>query len=389
MMSRRKDGLWRPRYRDRNTGEVKESKFWHYTLTHRGKRERGSTGETSYKEAQKFRARRMLELGLNRPAPKDIERVGFADLVEQVRSHYKKNRLRSIKHVELAARHLERAFGSWRAMDITPAAISRYQADRLDGSAAPATVNWETGMLRQGFRLCKKLGMLAEVPDFESLRVRNTRTGFVTEHDLQELLGHMPDEHRGWVEFAYITGWRVSSEVLSREWRHVDFSQGTVRLEPHETKNDEARVFPLDTVPRLRAVLERQWENKRRIERGRKKVVTHVFTYDDGRQIKNPRRSWQHACQAAALNVIPHDFRRSAVRNIERAGISRSVAKLLVGHKSDAIYERYFIGDEVALQEAGQKLSALYAREPQRMPQVNPLTGAELEAERKVVPHGR
>ena len=58
------------------------------------------------------------------------------------------------------------------------------------------------------------------------------------------------------VTFAYVTGWRVPSEVLTMTWNRVDFQAGTVRLEPGTTKNDEARVFFL--APELKACLEAQ-----------------------------------------------------------------------------------------------------------------------------------
>lgn len=56
---------------------------------------------------------------------------------------------------------------------------------------------------------------------------------------------------------------------------------------------------------------------------------------------------------------ILHDFRRTAVRNLERAGVSRSAAMKMTGHKREAVYRRYAIVDEGDLREAGAKLAAL------------------------------
>jgi integrase len=67
---------------------------------------------------------------------------------------------------------------------------------------------------------------------------------------------HLPEPLRPVVTFAYITGWRIRSEVLTLRWSQVDFQHGWVRLEPGITKNKQGRMFPL--TPELRAILEAQ-----------------------------------------------------------------------------------------------------------------------------------
>jgi integrase len=60
-----------------------------------------------------------------------------------------------------------------------------------------------------------------------------------------------------------------------------------------------------------------------------------------------------------------HDFRRTAVRNLERAGVSRSDAMKMVGHKTESIYRRYAIADEKSMKEAASKLDQFYAIDQQ------------------------
>jgi len=97
------------------------------------------------------------------------------------------------------------------------------------------------------------------------------------------------------------------------------------------------------------------------LQQSREIIVPWVF-HRNGRPIKDYRKAWKKACiDAGVPNRIPHDFRRTAVRNLERAGVSRSVAMKLTGHKTEAVYRRYAIVSESDLAEGVGKLAALQA----------------------------
>jgi integrase len=71
------------------------------------------------------------------------------------------------------------------------------------------------------------------------------------------------------------------------------------------------------------------------------------------------RRSWKTACKDAGVpGRLLHDLRRSAVRNLERARVTRSVAMRMIGHKTESVYRRYAIVSESDLREAAAKLAA-------------------------------
>jgi hypothetical protein len=115
------------------------------------------------------------------------------------------------------------------------------------------------------------------------------------------------------------------------------------------------RQFPL--IPQMRTVLEAARARVDVIEQRVSRKVPWVFPNDSGRQQLSIRGAWSAACEAAGVTRMVHDFRRTAVRNLEIAGVPRSIAKQMVGHKTDAIYTRYAIMDRKTLQIGGDKLA--------------------------------
>src|SRR5262245_56100379 len=76
------------------------------------------------------------------------------------------------------------------------------------------------------------------------------------------------------------------------------------------------------------------------------------------------RYVWRLARTAAGLEHRgPHDFRRTAVRNMVRAGIPERVAMLITGHKTRSIFDRYHIVSDSDLREAAAKLDAAFLAE--------------------------
>src|SRR5262249_49118008 len=144
------------------------------------------------------------------------------------------------------------------------------------------------------------------------------------------------------VRFAYLTGWR-RGEIAGLTWRQVDFVAGVVRLEPGTTKNGEGRSFPFRSFPQLAALFRRQKERTTEFERADGRIVPWVF-HRRGKPIADIRGAWVNACAAAGVHGrLFHDLRRTAVRNLERAGVSRSVAMKLTWHLTETVYRRYAI----------------------------------------------
>jgi len=334
--------VFQPLYKDKH-GKWRRAAIWWIAYYHNGREERESSGSRNKNDARRLLRDRLAASTTGTLLTGQAQRLRFSDLTEKLYLDYRRNGRRSLDRVERAVAHLDRYFGDCRASEITDEAIEHYVDKRLEqDGVAKASVKYELAMLKRMFRLLRKL--LPVRPDFPILQLNNVRKGFFEESEFQSFLASIDEDIQPVLEFAYLTGWRIKSEVLPLKWGvNVDMKAGEVRLEPGTTKNNEGRVFPFSILPELAEMLARQKRRTQAIERSTGRIVPWVF-HRGGDRIKDFRGEWDRATRAAGISrKIPHDFRRTAVRNLERAGVPRSVAMQLVGHKTESIYRRYAI----------------------------------------------
>ncbi|MDP9201504.1 MAG: tyrosine-type recombinase/integrase [Gemmatimonadota bacterium] len=243
---------------------------------------------------------------------------------------------------------------------ITSDRIGRFIVSRGDEGAAAATIRYELACLRRGFRLAIRTGKAIQLPYIPHVSVDNARKGFFEPADFAAVEQKLAEPLRALARFLYFTGWRAG-EALGLTWAGVDFRGGVVRLEPGVTKNREGREFPFVPFPQLSEVLCQQRERTSAIELQQGRIIAAVF-HRNGSPIRSYARAWNAACAAAGSSGhLVHDLRRTAVRNLERAGVSRSVAMKLTGHKTEAVYRRYAITSAADLSEGVGKLAALHS----------------------------
>jgi integrase len=200
--------------------------------------------------------------------------------------------------------------------------------------------------------------MVAFKPEISTLREENQPKGFFEAHQCRAVLVNLPEYLKPVIQTAYITGWRIKSEILTRQKQHLDLQSGFLRLERGETNSREERKFPL--MPGMRELLVRQLQELNDLERKTNRIIPWLF-HHNGKPIKDFRKAWALACgRSGVVGKVPHDFRRTAVRNLERAGIPRSAAMAMVGHRTESIYQCYKVTDETMLKESAAKLAALH-----------------------------
>lgn len=169
------------------------------------------------------------------------------------------------------------------------------------------------------------------------LAEHNVRTGFFEAAQFAAVKPQLPAALQPVAEFAYLTGWRVPSEVLPLEWRNVDLQAGTVTLDPGTTKNDDGRTIYLTAA--LRTLLEAQMAAAAALQA--RDVITPYVFHRHGKPIRDFSTAWLAACVAAGCpGKLLHDFRRTAVRNSVRAGVPERVAMAMSGHKTRAVFDR-------------------------------------------------
>ena len=232
-------------------------------------------------------------------------------------------------------------------------------------------------------------GKLTYRPRLPVPKVCNARTGFLTGAEVGRLLGYLPAYLRPLTEAAYITG-RRRGELIGLRWAQVDWETGTIRLERGTTKSGEPRSFPFAAHPRLEVILRGLREEVSARERASGRLCPWVF-HREGRQVRGwYYDGWRTACRKAGVpDRLFHDLRRSAVRNLIRAGVSENVSMSISGHKTRSVFDRYHIISSQDQTEAVRKLAALQVatvREPRKVVAIGEASSERMDTVRAQSP---
>ena len=298
-----------------------------------------------------------------------FDKIRFEEIAEGYLTDYKVNKRKSLKKAEQYIEHLKGSFEGFRVINITTDRIKQHINRRIEEGLANATINRELSALKRMFALASKCTpkKVREVPYIPMLKESNVRKGFFEYEEFIAMKSALPDYLRPVVTFAYHTGWR-KGEVLGLTWDKVDMKQRTIRLDPGETKNEEARnVYMNDDL----------FKEMQRLFNQRRLGCPYVFQHH-GNPIRKFEKAWRSACIEAGFCEIMkdengivmrtrkgkpvkvptklfHDTRRTAARNMVRSGIPERVAMTITGHKTRSVFDRYNIVSDQDLKEAAKK----------------------------------
>lgn len=361
--------------------QVRQSKIW--TIQYQDAS--GLNQTESSKTSDKKKAQHTLRLREGAVARRErivVEDLTVADAAKLVVTDYQVNERKSLTDALGRIKHLVAFFGGMKLSQVTTATIKSYAKHRrseerivsrertiLNDDAtvtvvpevrrkpSNAQINRETTVLGRMFSLARQDDKIINRPHIPKLKEpAQPRKGFFEWGDFLKVRDRLDPALRHIAEFEYVTGWRIDTEVLPLLWRQVDFAAGEVRIDdPRSTKNEQARVFPF--TQDLRRTLEAQ----RKLTDGLDSpfVFCHLAGARAGKRFSYGGfyKAWQRAVRAAGVARVPHDFRRTAIRNLERDGVPRSVAMAMVGQKTEEVYRRYAIVDEAMIREAAIKMN--------------------------------
>jgi integrase len=360
----------RKRERNRRTkgtgGIFQNGSFWwiKFYPTPGGKPKFESSKSANREDAEKLLRKRLGEVAVGKKHSAQADRIRMDALFDLVVADYREKGQRSIDDVKSRLKlHLRPKLGSLKAVELGTGDLSRYKAARQREGAGPATINRELSIIKRSFSLAAEHEpepLVYHNPTVKKLTERNVRKGFIEKPDYVRLLAELPPYLKLALVIGFHTGARLN-EVMSLRWSDVDLSrtEPTFTIAAEFSKNGEARSIPL--YGDLLAALQQQ-----KADRDEKyPLLEYVFHDGTGHRLKTFYKAWRSACTRAGLSgLLFHDLRRSAVRNMVRAGIDENLAMGISGHKTHHVFDRYNIRVAKDLANAGRQLAEYLAAQP-------------------------
>jgi integrase len=324
-------------------------KIWwiRYSVPGEGQERFESSKSTNKNDAIRLLNKRRKEIDDRQVTAAD---ASVGNLLKLYLEDQKRQNRHSYKSAEQWVRlHLEPAFGAMKAAKLETKHIESFIDQKQAAGYENASINRYLSALRRAYTLGMEAlpPLVYSTPKITKLEEDNVREGFLEHYQYIKLRDKLPDHQRLVLVIGYHFGMR-RGEILKLRWDQVDWDANLIRLEKKQTKGKHARVAPL--YGELRAWLEMAYA-------ARDSECTYIVSWR-GKQVGDLKTAWATARERAGVPwVLVHDLRRTAIRNMIRAGIPEKRAMLISGHKTRSVFDRYDITDERDLQGDGERLA--------------------------------
>ena len=314
-------------------------------------------------EALRIKNRALVESGVRQKCYQAARPATVGEVLDEYAAYCETEKPRSWGSRESQIKHLREGFGPIIADELTTAQTDQFRATRRANGVEDSTVNRELQCLRAALRREMKSTppRVTQIP-FMRLpsEIDRVREGFIERPDYFAILAQLPASVQVILVCAFHTGARVG-ELKRIQWRQINWDRSIVELKPKTTKNREGRWIPI--WGDMREYLERQ---KAIRDRDFPDCPWVFFWHHDGHhphaapgsRLGDFRQVWKDACTAAGFpNLLFHDLRRSAIKFADQeAGISSRLVRLMSGHKTESVYNRYNIGTANDIAKMGREL---------------------------------
>ncbi len=322
--------------------------IYHMQWYENGKARQQSTKETDRRKALAKLNEKLKEA--ERKASSGGAKLLVKDLLQELLAEYARLGRRSLYDTKIRVEgKLMAFFGGMRAIAVGEPEINRF-IDVHRAELSNATINRYLSALRTAYSIAKRQGVIEHSPHIPILKEDNVRQGFISHDQYETLRKALPDHLRAVFVVGYHTGAR-RGELLRIRIADVDFANREIKIPGRSTKNSKPKTIPI--YGDMAAALEMQiaWVRKNWPR------CPWLFVWRGKRLLSLTQKAWRSATKAAGVpGLIFHDLRRSAIRNMEQAGIPRSVAMAISGHKREDVYRRYDIVNDRDIQAAAQRL---------------------------------
>jgi integrase len=323
-----------------------------------------SSGSEDRQVAQKLLRVELQRVGGRRPTSVDPTKVSYDALRDNFLAHCVMKGLRSLvkdhdgNPTLNTLSRLDKAFGGWRASEITVADLKRFRADGKADGISDVRLNRYLATIRAMFNrgIKDELITRTEAPSyFPTVAEPNEARGavFIAAKWYDGLRKQLKEPLKSAFVLCYHTGIRVH-EMLRLQWKHFDVKNRVIRLPSEITKTARSRVVPLPKDFQLKPGKPDE-------------LAFPLGTF---------RWQWYKACVAIGagrwednghgrkkyFGPLLRHCRHTFVRNASDAGVEEKRIMQATGHLTRATFDRYNIGKEEDATALGKTMERFHQK---------------------------